>query len=111
MGLAEHGEHALAGGWAARAAELVDDICADCVEHGWLAFVLMFRALGEGDLVEAERMVLEAYDAGRRFHDADLTAMGTCARGRLSIMPGASPRDWRSSTTPWSGSWPASCPP
>ncbi|WP_246056604.1 helix-turn-helix transcriptional regulator [Nocardioides eburneiflavus] len=88
MDLAEHGEHALAGGWAARAAELVDDIGADCVERGWLAFLLMFRALGEGDLVEAERLVHEAYDTGRRFHDADLTAMGTCARGRLSIMSG-----------------------
>jgi DNA-binding CsgD family transcriptional regulator len=88
MNLTEHGEHALAGGWAARATELVDEIGADCVERGWLAYLLMFRALGAGDLVEVERLALEAYDAGRRFHDADLTAMSTCARGRLSIMAG-----------------------
>jgi DNA-binding CsgD family transcriptional regulator len=88
MGLAEHGEHALAGGWAARAAELVDEIAEDCTERGWLAFLLMFRALGAGDLAEAGRLAGEAYDAGRRFRDADLTAMSTCARGRVSIMTG-----------------------
>lgn len=88
MSLAEHGEHALAAGWAARATELVDEIGAECVERGWVAFLLMFRALGEGDLAETERLAQEAYDVGRRFHDADLTAMSTCARGRMSIMTG-----------------------
>ncbi|WP_242498489.1 helix-turn-helix transcriptional regulator [Nocardioides ganghwensis] len=88
MSLAEHGEHALAAGWAARATELVDEIGAECAERGWVTFLMMFRALGEGDLVEAERLAREAYDVGRRFHDADLTAMSTCARGRMSIMTG-----------------------
>ncbi len=88
LGLAEHGDHALAGGWAARAAELVDEIGADCVERGWMALLMMFRALGEGDLAEAKRLADEAHDAGRRFRDADLTAMSTCAQGRLSIMTG-----------------------
>jgi hypothetical protein len=88
MSLGEHGEHALAAGWAARATELVDEIGTDCVERGWVAFLMMFRALGEGDLGEAERLAREAYDVGRLFHDADLTAMSTCARGRVSIMTG-----------------------
>ena len=88
MSLAEHGDHALAGGWVARAAELIEEIGEDCVERGWVAFLRMFRALGEGDLATAGRLVDEAYAVGRRFHDADLTAMSTCARGRVSIMTG-----------------------
>lgn len=88
MNNADHGEHALAGGWAARAAEAVAEIGEDCVEIGWVAFLLMFRALGEGDLATARDRVEEALDVGRRFHDADLTAMSTCAQGRVSIMTG-----------------------
>ncbi len=88
MTLAEHGEHALAGGWAARAAALVEEIGEDCAERGWVAFLMMFRALGEGDLAGAEALAGEAHDAGRRFRDADLLAMSTCARGRISIMGG-----------------------
>ena len=49
MAMAEHGEHALAGGWAARAAELVEEIGEECVERGWAGFLMMYRALGEGD--------------------------------------------------------------
>jgi DNA-binding CsgD family transcriptional regulator/tetratricopeptide (TPR) repeat protein len=88
MSMAEHGEHALAGGWGARASELVEEIGEDCVERGWVSILMMYRALGEGDFAEAARLAGEAHDVGRRFHDADLTAMSTCARGRLSIMTG-----------------------
>ncbi|MBD3923250.1 response regulator transcription factor [Nocardioides cavernae] len=88
MSTAAHGEPALAGGWAARAGELVEEIGEDCVERGWLAFLTMFRALGEGDLATAGSLADEAHDAGRRFHDADLLAMSTCAQGRVSIMAG-----------------------
>lgn len=88
MSTAEHGEHALAGGWAARAAELVEEIGEDCVERGWVAFLMMFRALGEGDLAAARQQADDAHAIGGRFHDADLTAMSTCAQGRVSIMTG-----------------------
>jgi DNA-binding CsgD family transcriptional regulator len=88
MAMAEHGEHALAGGWAARAAELVEEIGEECVERGWVAFLMMFRALGDGDHVSARALADEAYAVARRFHDADLTAMSTCARGRVAIMAG-----------------------
>lgn len=88
MNLGEHGEHALAGGWAARATELVEEIGEDCVERGWVTFLMMFQALGEGDLASARRLADDAHAVGRRFHDADLTAMSTCAQGRVSIMTG-----------------------
>lgn len=88
MNNADHGEHALAGGWAARAAELVAEIGEDCVEGGWVAFLMMFRSLGEGDLATARSRADEAFEVGRRLHDPDLTAMSTCARGRVSIMAG-----------------------
>ncbi|WP_439937061.1 LuxR C-terminal-related transcriptional regulator [Nocardia sp. N13] len=88
MAMAEHGEHALAGGWAARAAELVEEIGEECAERGWARFLMMYRALGEGDLATAQDLADEAHALGRRFHDADLTAMSTCARGRLAIMAG-----------------------
>lgn len=86
MNSADHGEHALAGGWAARAADLVAEIGEDCVEGGWVAFLMMFRALGEGDLATARSRAAEALEVGRRLRDPDLTAMSTCAQGRVSIM-------------------------
>jgi len=88
MNTADHGEHALAAGWSTRTAELVDEIGEDCVERGWVAFLRMFQALGEGDFGRAHSLVNEAHATGRRFHDRDLIAMSTCAQGRVSIYAG-----------------------
>ena len=88
MNTADHGEHALAAGWSARTAELVDEIGEDCVEGGWLAFLRMFRAIGEGDFARAQELANEAHATGRRFHDRDLIAMSTCAQGRVAIYAG-----------------------
>lgn len=88
MNTADHGEHALAAGWAARAAELVDEIGEDCVERGWIAFLRMFRAIGEADFALAQALADEANATGHRFHDPDLVAMSTCAKGRVAIYAG-----------------------
>jgi DNA-binding CsgD family transcriptional regulator len=88
MGASSHGEPALAAGWTTRAADLVDEIGEDCAERGWVAFLLMFRAIGEGDIAAARACADEANAAGRRFHDSDLVAMSTCAQGRAALYSG-----------------------
>ncbi|MCY4726859.1 response regulator transcription factor [Nocardioides sp. STR2] len=88
MTASSHGEPALAAGWTARAADLVAEIDEDCAERGWVAFLLMFRAIGAGDFAAAQTCADEAYAAGRRFHDADLIATSTCARGRVALYHG-----------------------
>ena len=88
MNTADHGEHALAAGWAARTAELVEEIGEDCVERGWVAFLQMFRAIGEGEYLRAQELADEANATGRRFHDRDLIAMSTCAQGRVALFAG-----------------------
>ena len=88
MSTATHGEQSLSAGWLARAAELVEEIGEDCAERGWVAFLLMFRALGTGDFAQAQARADEANAAGRRFHDADLIAISTCAQGRVALYSG-----------------------
>lgn len=83
-----HGEQALSAGWLARAADLVDEIGEDCAERGWVAFLRMFRAIGGGDFAEAQAQVDLASAAAKRFHDADLIAMSTCAQGRIALYSG-----------------------
>ena len=75
MNTADHGEHALAAGWSTRTAELVDEIGEDCVERGWVAFLQMFRALGEGDFAAAQL-------AGRTRHTPPGAASTTATSSR-----------------------------
>lgn len=88
MSSAEHGEQALSAGWTARAEELVADLDADRPERGWVALLRMFRALGTGAFADAAAAAEEAYETGRRHHDADLIATGLCSRGRLALYAG-----------------------
>lgn len=88
MSSAAHGEPALAAGWTRRAAALVEEVGEDCAECGWVAFLLMFRAIDAGAFEEAGARAEEAYAAGRRFGDTDLLAMSTCARGRVALYAG-----------------------
>jgi DNA-binding CsgD family transcriptional regulator len=88
MSTSSHGEQALSAGWLARASELVDEIGEDCAERGWVAFLKMFRAIGTGNFAEAKQLADVASAAGRRFRDADLIAMSTCAQGRIALYSG-----------------------
>ena len=88
LSTADHGEHALAAGWGARAADTAEDIGEECVEQGWVSFLRMFAALGRGDLPGAQALADEAHATARRFHDPDLMAMSACAQGRVSLMAG-----------------------
>ena len=88
MSTATHGEQVLAAGWTSRAEGLVEEIGTDCPERGWVAFLQMFAALGRGDLAAAVECADETAAAGRRHGDLDVTAMGTCAQGRLALYAG-----------------------
>ena len=87
MTAATHGEVALAGGWTSRAEGLVEGV-DDAVELGWVAFLRMFRALGVGDFATAGGCADEVTAVGRRHADADLTALGLCAQGRMALYAG-----------------------
>jgi DNA-binding CsgD family transcriptional regulator len=88
MTTATHGERAMFAGWTSRAEGLVAELGGDGPEHGWVAFLRMFRALGAGAYAEAAAAADEATDAGRRHHDADLIALGLCSQGRLAVYAG-----------------------
>jgi DNA-binding CsgD family transcriptional regulator len=85
------GERAAAGGWAARAQRLLDDIDGDVVERGYLRILQMFGHLVHGEFAEVAGCAADVTAYGRRFRDADLLAMGLCAQGRLLLYRGAVP--------------------
>ena len=51
---------ALSAGWSARATGWSTSSAADSVEHGWIAFLQMFRALMSGDFADRPRRAEEA---------------------------------------------------
>lgn len=83
-----HGEPALSAGWVARAEDLVADLDEGSGQHGWVAFLRMFRHLGAGEIDRAASAVELAVATGRRLRDPDLTAISVCAQGRLALYTG-----------------------
>ncbi len=89
MMLAVAGETSRSAGWLATAdRQLVGLGDADLVERGYLAFAHMFHHLGRGDPAAAAASAADAAESGRRFGDADLTALGLCGQGRIAIRGG-----------------------
>lgn len=88
MSSAAHGEPALSAGWVARAEGLVAGLEEGTAEQGWVAFLRMFRHLNAGAFALASACADEAAAAGRRHRDRDLTAIGTCAQGRMALYTG-----------------------
>jgi DNA-binding CsgD family transcriptional regulator len=91
MTTSSHAEPALAAGWTRRAEEMAQDLAPDAVEHGWVAFLRMFRALGSGAYPEAGACADEVAALGRRHRDPDLAAMGICSQGRFALYTGRIP--------------------
>ncbi len=87
MSSAGHGEPAMAAGWTSRAEGLVAGL-DDAPERGWVAFLLMFRALGTGDFAAAGACADEVTAVGLRHGEPDLTALGLCAQGRMALYAG-----------------------
>jgi DNA-binding CsgD family transcriptional regulator len=91
MSTGSHGEPALAQGWTARAEELADELDDDAVEHGWIAYLRMFRAIMAGDMATAIAHAAVAVEIGRGHRDPDLTAMGLVGLGRVMLYVGQVP--------------------
>lgn len=89
MILAVAGEPSRSAGWLATAdRQLADAGDADLVERGYLAFAHMVHHLGRGDPAAAAASAADAAETGRRFGDADLTALGLGGQGRIAIRGG-----------------------
>ena len=88
MVLWQRGEVAIGNGWLARGERLLEDVEGDVVERGYLLERATFNHISRGDLAEALAVAPRVTDCGRRFRDADLTAMGLHTEGRLSIFAG-----------------------
>jgi DNA-binding CsgD family transcriptional regulator len=84
------GEPSVAGGWAARAQALLAE-AGEVVERGYLTYLRMHRHIGASEWAEAFACAVEAAEVGRRFGDADLTALGLSAQGRLTLQGGSVP--------------------
>jgi LuxR family maltose regulon positive regulatory protein len=73
-------EKAVAQGWFARAARILDDL--DPVpEHGWLAALEAEMALGRGDTAAAVRLGSRARELGRDLGITDLEMLGLATEG------------------------------
>ncbi|GAA1578810.1 hypothetical protein GCM10009789_35570 [Kribbella sancticallisti] len=83
--LFEGGEVAIGSGWVARAQRLLDEVEGDVVERGYLLEMQGFGHIMKGELAEAAALARQVTDYGRRFHDADLLAVGLSFEGRLAI--------------------------
>jgi ATP/maltotriose-dependent transcriptional regulator MalT len=88
MVLGTTGDQALAAGWTSRATRLLDDVDADSVARGYVAFLRMFAHLGAGEVPAAAAAAAEATESGLRHRDPDLLALGLCAQGRMAIYSG-----------------------
>ena len=91
MVLLTSGEAAVGGGWVGRCRRLLDEVEGDVVERGYLLTLEMFRHIFGGEPQKAYELAQQVTDYGRRFGDADLTANGLNAQGRMLIYTGHVP--------------------
>ena len=87
-GLAVRGEVGGATGWGGRALRLLEQIDDDCVERGYMLFPRVLEHEAAGDISAACDVLGEAAEIGRRFDDADLTAIAMHFQGQLLIVLG-----------------------
>jgi DNA-binding CsgD family transcriptional regulator len=88
MNLGQRGEFAQAGGWHARAARLLDEAAADCVERGLLLIPVALKARDEGDVAGSLAIFEQVAAIAERFADPDLLAMSLFGRGETLIALG-----------------------
>jgi DNA-binding NarL/FixJ family response regulator len=84
------GELERASGWMARARRLLDEYGHDCVERGYLLFVVGMLAIFQGDLATADATFAEAGEIGDRFVERDLVTLARHGQGRALIRMGRS---------------------
>lgn len=79
-----HGDRAVASGWFARAARLLEGV-PECPEHGWL---LLYRAAFDGDYQRLAAAAIEAETIARRFGSRDLELSAQAERGLALVLLG-----------------------
>ena len=88
FGLVNSGELARCGGWVDRAQRLLDDADLDCVEHGYLRYLLAMKAILSGDVDDA----LAGFDAASVIADGfraiELSTLTRIGSGRCLIYSG-----------------------
>jgi LuxR family transcriptional regulator, maltose regulon positive regulatory protein len=82
------GEHAVAGGWFARATRLLERL-EPGPEHGWLAVFEAHAALERGALDTAWSRAEEARQLGRRHGPVDLEMFAVATEGAVLVERGA----------------------
>jgi DNA-binding CsgD family transcriptional regulator len=82
------GDHARAGGWAARATRLLDEGGHDCVERGYLLLPAAYQSMTQGNIDRAQEIFSEAATLGERFGDPDLVSLARQGLGRILIRRG-----------------------
>ena len=87
----ESGEPAVGGGWVARARRLLDAGPGDPVEDGYLLIHRMFQHIASEQFAEALPLAVQIHEIGQAHGNADLTAMGLSAQGRLMLYAGRVP--------------------
>lgn len=84
------GNHAAAQGWHARASRLLQSE-EDTAEHGYLQMHSMFHHVFSGQFQKAHDLAVSVAEAGRRFGEPDLVAIGMVCQGRMLIYQGKVP--------------------
>ncbi|MGH9086322.1 MAG: helix-turn-helix transcriptional regulator [Acidimicrobiales bacterium] len=83
------GDIGRASGWGERVRRVLDDLDADCVEHGYLAFVNgMSRIFEDGDIAGAHTCFTRAAKLADRYRDPELRALAAIGQGRCLIYLG-----------------------
>lgn len=85
--LALRGEEAPASGWMSRAVRLLEGE-DDCPERAMLTYLAFEEALGASDLEAAFDAALAVHQAGTRFGDPNLLALGVLGQGRVLVKQG-----------------------
>jgi DNA-binding NarL/FixJ family response regulator len=81
------GQTARAGGWLARAERVLEDAGLDCAASGYVLIPRLLGTLGTEPSLAAD-LAVRAAEAGTRFGDADLRALGVLGHGQALIAMG-----------------------
>ena len=81
------GEAAVANGWFQRAARILEGL-EPCPEHGWLAALQGYMALGKGDTARARELAARGRELGRRLGVVCLEMFGLAVEGVALVNEG-----------------------
>src|SRR5258706_11712639 len=88
FGLLNKGDPSRGGGWVDRAQRLLDDAVLDCVEHGYLRYLVGLRAIFEGDGAAAHAAFVRVAEIGDQFGYPELVTLARVGVGRCLIYAG-----------------------